>query len=242
VAGNQISLLVVDDAPQIQRLLRTGLAAQRFHTVEAPSAAAALTQLGRQEFDLMILDLGLPDRSGLELIEEIRRGSSLPIIVLSVLDDETSTVKAFELGADDYVTKPFSMAELVARIRAALRHRFQAQGTPPVLYHGDLAIDLVNRRVTRAGADVKLSPTEYDILTLLAEHAGKILTHDYLLRRVWGPDKINDIQYLRVYVRALRRKLGEPDARREMIRTESGVGYRFVPVTTRPGESCQSAA
>jgi two-component system KDP operon response regulator KdpE len=228
VAGNQISLLVVDDAPQIQRLLRTGLAVQRFHTVEAPSAAAALSQLGRQEFDLMILDLGLPDRSGLELIEEIRRSSALPIIVLSVLDDEASTVKAFELGADDYVTKPFSMAELVARIRAALRHRFQAQGTSPVLYHGDLAIDLVNRRVTRAGLDVKLSPTEYDILSLLAEHAGKVLTHDLILTRIWGPDKIDDIQYLRVYIRALRQKLGDSAAQSELILTESGIGYRLV--------------
>lgn len=228
MAGNQISLLVVDDAPQIQRLLRTGLAVQRFHTVEAPSAAAALSQLGRQEFDLMILDLGLPDRSGLELIEEIRRSSALPIIVLSVLDDEASTVKAFELGADDYVTKPFSMAELVARIRAALRHRFQAQGTSPVLYHGDLAIDLVNRRVTRAGLDVKLSPTEYDILSLLAEHAGKVLTHDLILTRIWGPDKIDDIQYLRVYIRALRQKLGDSAAQSELILTESGIGYRLV--------------
>jgi two-component system KDP operon response regulator KdpE len=228
VAGNQISILVVDDAPQIQRLLRTGLAAQRFHTVEAASAAAALTQLVRQDFDLMILDLGLPDRSGLELIEEIRRSSALPIIVLSVLDDEASTVKAFELGADDYVTKPFSMAELVARIRAALRHRFQAQGTPPVLYHRDLAIDLVNRRVTRAGQDVKLSPTEYDILSLLAEHAGKVLTHDLILSRIWGPDKVDDIQYLRVYIRALRQKLGDPAGQSEIIVTESGIGYRLI--------------
>jgi two-component system KDP operon response regulator KdpE len=226
--ANQISILVVDDSPQIQRLLRTGLAAQRFHTVEAGTAAAALVQVARQECDLMILDLGLPDRSGLELIEEVRRSSTLPIIILSVLDDEASTVKAFELGADDYVTKPFSMAELVARIRAALRHRFQSQGTPPVLQHGDLSIDLVNRRVTRAGQDIKLSPTEYDILSLLAEHAGKVLTHDLILTRIWGPDKVDDIQYLRVYIRALRQKLGDTAGQSEIIRTESGIGYRLV--------------
>ena len=228
MAANQINILVVDDAPQIQRLLKTGLAGQRFHTVEATSAAAAFDQLGRQAFDLMIVDLSLPDRSGLEIVEEVRRNSALPIIILSVLDDEANTVKAFELGADDYVTKPFSMAELVARIRAALRHRFQAQGTPPVLHHGDLAIDLVNRRVTRTGQEIKLSPTEYDLLSLLAEHAGKVLTHDMILTRIWGPDKIHDIQYLRVYIRALRQKLGDAAGQSEIIRTESGIGYRLV--------------
>jgi len=228
MSANQISILVVDDAPQIQRLLRTGLGAQRFHTVEATTGTAALAQFARQDCDLMILDLGLPDRSGLEVIEEIRRSSTLPIIILSVLDDEANTVRAFELGADDYVTKPFSMAELVARIRAALRHRFQAQGTPLVLHHGDLSIDLVNRRVTRAGQEIKLSPTEYDILSLLAEHAGKVLTHDLILSRIWGPDKVEDIQYLRVYIRALRQKLGDTASQSDIIRTESGIGYRLI--------------
>jgi two-component system KDP operon response regulator KdpE len=228
MAANQTSILVVDDAPQIQRLLKTGLVAQRFQTVEANSGATALAQLGRHEPDLMILDLGLPDRSGLDIITEVRRISAIPIIILSVLDDESSTVRAFELGADDYVTKPFSMAELVARIRAALRHRFQAQGTPPVLHHGALSIDLVNRRVARSGQDIKLSPTEYDILSLLAEHAGKVLTHDLILTRIWGPNKVEDVQYLRVYIRALRQKLGDGGGQNEIIRTESGIGYRLV--------------
>jgi two-component system, OmpR family, KDP operon response regulator KdpE len=228
MSANQINILVVDDSPQIQRLLRIGLSAQRFQTVEATTAAAALARVSQQDIDLMILDLDLPDRSGLAVIEEIRRSSALPVIILSVLDDEANTVKAFELGADDYVTKPFNMAELVARIFAALRHGLQAQGTSPILRNGDLEIDLVNRRVSRAGQDIKLSPIEYDLLSLLAEHAGKVLTHDLILTRVWGPKKVNDVQYLRVYVRALRQKLGGTAGQNEIIRTESGVGYRLV--------------
>ncbi len=228
MSSSQINLLVVDDAPQIQRLLRTGLSAQRFHIIEATNAADGLALAFAEECDLMLLDLGLPDRGGLEVVEEVRRQSELPIIILSALDDEACTVKAFELGADDYVTKPFSMAELVARIRTALRHRYQAQGTRPLLRLGDLAIDLVNRRVSRAEQDIKLSPTEYDILSLLAEHAGKVLTHDIILNRIWGPNRTDDVQYLRVYIRALRQKLGDQASRSEIIRTESGIGYRLV--------------
>jgi two-component system KDP operon response regulator KdpE len=221
-------ILVVDDEPQIRRLLRTSLVPQKFEVVEASTAALALKQLASSEFDLVLLDLGLPDRSGIEVIEDIRAMSQVPIIVLSVRSDEAGKVKALELGADDYVTKPFGMAELVTRIRVALRHRFQAQGTLPVLRAGDLEIDLVNRRVSRGGEEIKLSPTEYDIVRLLAEHAGKILTHDYILRRVWGDDKADDIQYLRVYVRAIRKKLGIKVGENEMIHTEMGVGYRLT--------------
>ena len=213
---------------EARRLLKTSLGPQKFDVAEAGTAAAALKRIAAEEFDLVILDLGLPDRSGISVIEEVRQTSSVPIIVLSVRSDEAGKVKALELGADDYITKPFGMAELVTRIRVALRHRYQAQGTQPLLRAGDLEIDLVNRRVSRAGHEIKLSPTEYDILRLLAEHAGKILTHDYILRRVWGDDKADDVQYLRVYVRALRQKLGDKVGENETIRTEMGIGYRLM--------------
>jgi two-component system KDP operon response regulator KdpE len=228
MSANPPKILVVDDEPQIRRLLKTSLVPQRFEVAEASTAAAALKRLDAEEFDLVILDLGLPDRSGIEVIEEIRAGSTIPIIVLSVRNDEAGKVRALELGADDYVTKPFGMAELVTRIRVALKHRYQAQGTIPLLRAGDLEIDLVTRRVTRGGHEIRLSPTEYDILRLLAEHVGKILTHDYILRTVWGEDKAGDVQYLRVYVRALRQKLGTKVGENEVIRTEMGVGYRLV--------------
>jgi two-component system, OmpR family, KDP operon response regulator KdpE len=228
VSANPPKILVVDDEPQIRRLLKTSLVPQKFEVAEASTAGAALKRLDAEEFDLVILDLGLPDRSGIEVIEEIRARSTIPIIVLSVRNDEAGKVKALELGADDYVTKPFGMAELVTRIRVALKHRYQAQGTIPLLRSGDLEIDLVTRRVTRAGQEIRLSPTEYDILRLLAEHAGKILTHDYILRTVWGEDKTGDVQYLRVYVRALRQKLGSKVGENEIIRTEMGVGYRLM--------------
>jgi two-component system KDP operon response regulator KdpE len=228
MSASPTNILVIDDEPQIRRLLKTSLASQRFHVIEAGAAAAGLKRLATESVDLVLLDLGLPDRSGLEVIEEIRKTSAIPIIVLSVRDDEAGKVKAFELGADDYVTKPFGMAELVSRIRVALRHRLQAQGTPAVVQCGELAIDLVNRRVTRAGRDIKLSPTEYELLRLLAEHGGKILTHDYLLRQVWGADKIHDIQYLRVYIRALRQKLSDAAEQSDIIRTETGIGYRLT--------------
>jgi two-component system KDP operon response regulator KdpE len=201
---------------------------QKFDVAEAGTAGTALKRIAGEEFDLIILDLGLPDRSGISVIEEVRKTSSVPIIVLSVRNDEAGKVKALELGADDYITKPFGMAELVTRIRVALRHRYQAQGTQPLLRAGDLEIDLVNRRVARAGHEIKLSPTEYEILHLLAEHAGKILTHDFILRKVWGDDKADDVQYLRVYVRALRQKLGDKVGQNETIRTETGIGYRLT--------------
>ncbi len=233
MSANQPKILVVDDEPQIRRLLRTSLVPQKFEVAEASTASVALKRLAAEEFDLVILDLGLPDRSGIEVIDEVRKTSPVPIIVLSVRNDESGKVKALELGADDYVTKPFGMAELVTRMRVALRHRYQAQGTQPVLRAGDLEIDLVSRRVSRGDDEIKLSPTEYNILRLLAEHAGKILTHDFILRRVWGNDKADDVQYLRVYVRSLRQKLGDKLGGNEVIRTETGIGYRLMTNETR---------
>ena len=174
-----------------------------------------------------MLDLGLPDRSGFEVIAEIRKHSPVPIIVLSARADERAKVEALDLGADDYVAKPFGIAELMARIRAALRHAFQAQGELPVFTSGDLTVDLVRRHVARGGQEIKLSPKEFDLLRVLVSHAGKVLTHRQLLREVWGPAQAEEVQYLRVFIRGLRQKL-EPDPTRPThILTELGVGYRL---------------
>jgi two-component system KDP operon response regulator KdpE len=222
-----VTILVVDDEPPIRRFLRASLAAIGHRVVLAEDAAGALAGLASEKPDLVILDLGLPDRSGLDVIADIRKRSSVPIIVLSARDDERSKVAALDLGADDYISKPFGMAELMARLRAALRHAFQAKGEIPVFASDDLAIDLVRRRVTRAGHEVKLSPKEFELLRHLVTHAGKVLTHRYLLREVWGPAQEHEVQYLRVFIRGLRQKL-EPDPTRPThILTELGVGYRL---------------
>jgi two-component system KDP operon response regulator KdpE len=225
--ANAYTVLVVDDEPPIRRFLRTSLGAIGHRVVTAENAAKALLMLAAEKPDVIILDLGLPDRSGLDVIAEIRQHSSVPIIVLSARSDERSKVEALDLGADDYIGKPFGMAELMARLRAALRHAFQAQGEYAVFVSGELAVDLVRRQVTRAGHEVKLSPKEFELLRHLVTHAGKVLTHRHLLREVWGPAQANEVQYLRVFIRSLRQKL-EPDATRPThIRTELGVGYRL---------------
>ena len=221
------TVLVVDDEPPIRRLLRTSLAASGYRIVEAEDAAAAMRSLAAEKPDLVILDLGLPDDSGVELISEMRKTSAVPIVVLSARHDERSKVEALDRGADDYVSKPFSMAELMARLRAALRHAFQAQGELPVFVSGDLSVDIVRRHVTRGGKEVRLSPKEFDLLRHLVLHAGKVLTHRHLLREVWGPAQAEEVQYLRVFIRGLRQKL-EPDPTRPThILTELGVGYRL---------------
>jgi two-component system, OmpR family, KDP operon response regulator KdpE len=222
-----LTVLVVDDEPPIRRLLRTTLAAADYRVVEANDAAAALRLMGVEKLDLVILDLGLPDRSGLDLIGEIRKMSRVPIVVLSARHDERAKVAALDLGADDYVSKPFGMAELMARMRAALRHAFQAQGEMPAFASGELTVDLVRRNVTRGGHEVKLSPKEFDLLRHLVMHAGKVLTHRQLLREVWGPAQADEVQYLRVFIRGLRAKLEPDPARPTHILTELGVGYRL---------------
>jgi two-component system, OmpR family, KDP operon response regulator KdpE len=227
MAGNPV-VLVVDDEIQIQRLLKLGLSADRFKVLSARTAEEALAIFAKEEVDLIVLDLGLQDRTGFEVLREIRETSSVPIVVLSVRDGENGKVQAFELGADDYVTKPFGMAELTARLRVALKHRYQTEGTQPTLTLGEIEIDLVNRCVKRNGEEVNLTKTEYEILCLLARYPGKVLTHDYILRNVRGADNIGDPQYLRVYVRSLRMKLGERAGENKIIRTEMGVGYRLV--------------
>ncbi len=226
VNGSKLRVLVVDDEPAILRFLRTGLAAQGFAVSEVGTGAAAMAAINQQAADVVVLDLGLPDMDGLQVIGRVRdSGSVLPIIVLSSRDDEVSKVEALDLGADDFVTKPFGIDELFARIRAAQRHRLQQAGERPVFRAGDLSVDLVRRIVSMAGVELKFSRREYDLLRLLVAHAGKVLTHKQILREVWGGD--TDVQYLRIYIRALRQKI-EPDPERPVyILTETGVGYRL---------------
>lgn len=225
--ANAYTILVVDDEPPILRFLRASLRAAGHEVLTAENADNALSTFAIENPDVVILDLGLPDRSGFEVISAIRKHSRVPIIVLSARDDERSKVKALDLGADDYIGKPFGMAELMARLRAALRHRFQAQGELPSFVSGGLLVDLARRHVSRAGQEIKLSPKEFELLRHLVAHAGKVLTHKYLLREVWGPAHEHEIQYLRVFIRGLRQKL-EPDPTRPThILTELGVGYRL---------------
>ena len=218
-------VLVIDDEPPIRRFLRNALQAEGYRTAEAGTAAAAMAQLDGAE--LVLLDLGLPDRDGLDVISDIRARSPVPIVVLSSRGDERGKVAALDLGADDYVTKPFGIDELMARVRTALRHRLQQQGSAAIFQAGGLSVDLVRRRVTLRGEPVHLSPKEYGILAELVTHAGKVLTHRHLLRAVWGSELEADVQYLRVYMRQLRQKLEADPQRPDLLLTEPGVGYRL---------------
>jgi two-component system KDP operon response regulator KdpE len=221
-----VRILVVDDEPAILRFLRAGLGSQGYLVVEAVTGQGALDAVRQRRADLMVLDLGLPDIDGLDVIRRVREaGAVLPIIVLTSRENETAKVTALDLGADDYVTKPFGMDELLARVRAAQRHSFQQQGERPVFRAGDLTVDLVRRIVTVRGEEVKFSPREYDLLRLMVAHAGKVLTHNMILREVWGPN--TDVQYLRIYIRALRQKIERDTDKPEHILTETGVGYRL---------------
>ncbi|MBB3456234.1 two-component system KDP operon response regulator KdpE [Rhizobium sp. BK313] len=221
-----VKILVVDDEPPIRKLLRVGLTAQGYAVNEAQNAAAARLSVQEDKPDLIVLDLGLPDKPGHDLLQEWREdGLQMPVVILSSRTDEAGIVKALETGADDYVTKPFGMNELAARIRVALRHRLQQQGEKAIFQTGGLSIDLVKRIVKVDGKEVKLSPKEYDILRVLAQHAGKVLTHQFLLKQVWGPAA--DVQYLRVYVRQLRQKVEQIPDQPQYITTETGVGYRL---------------
>ncbi len=221
------TILIVEDEPPIRRLLRTTLAAHDYRILEAGTGAEALQAVRHDRPDLVLLDLGLPDRDGLELIADIRRLGPVPIVILSGRGDEAAKVAALDSGADDYVTKPFGAEELMARLRAALRHRLQQQGAERSFASGTLKVDLVRRLVERDDETVKLSPKEYDILEQLAIHAGKVLTHRHLLREVWRDETV-DPQYLRVYIRQLRQKIETDPASPQHVLTEPGVGYRLV--------------
>ncbi len=221
-----LRVLVVDDEPAILRFLRAGLASQGYVVSGVATGTGALEAIGRKSADLVVLDLGLPDMDGLDIVRQLREaGDTIPIIILSSRDNEGAKVAALDFGADDYVTKPFGIDELLARIRAAQRHRLQQAGERPIFRSGDLTVDLVRRIVTVRGVETKFSPREYDILRLLVAHAGKVLTHRFLQREVWGADV--DVQYLRIYIRALRQKIEADTDRPQHILTETGVGYRL---------------
>ncbi len=219
-------ILVVDDEPPIRRLLRTGLASQGYDILEAGTAGEAERLLAAGP-DLVILDLGLPDVAGHELLARWRAaGNGVPVVILSSRTDEAGIVEALELGADDYVTKPFGMKELLARIRTALRHRLQTRGEPALFRSDDLTVDLVRRIVLLGDQAVRLTPREYDVLRVLVQHAGKVLTHRFLIREVWGGSV--DVANLRVLVRQLRQKIETDPERPRHILTETGVGYRLT--------------
>lgn len=219
-------ILVVDDEPQMRRVLARTLGANGFEVRAVATGEEALAAL-RWHPDLILLDLMLPDLDGLDVAKRIREQDGAPILVLSARGEERQKVAALDLGADDYITKPFGAEELLARIRVALRHA--AQTSAPIIEAGDLRIDLERRLVSRGGQEVHLTPTEYEVLKYLAGHAGKVITHRTLLQEVWGPEHIEETQYLHVLISQLRRKIEPQVARPQYILTEPGVGYRFRP-------------
>lgn len=221
-------VLIVDDEPQIRRFLRASLPANGFDVLEAETGGQALRMTELDRPDLIILDLGLPDMDGADIVRQIRKSSPVPIVVLSARDQTAAKVEALDLGADDFIIKPFATEELIARLRTALRHRLQEQGASPLFKAGELEVDLVHRRVRRAGEEVHLTPKEYDLLAYLVRHAGKVITHRQLLREVWGAANENDVQYLRSYMRTLRQKVEAVPDEPSLLLTESGVGYRLA--------------
>ena len=221
-------VLIVDDEPQIRRFLRTSLSAHGYAIIEAATGQEALLRATDERPDVVILDLGLPDLDGMEIIRRIREWSKVPIIVLSVRGRDSDKVTALDAGADDYVTKPFSMGELMARIRAALRNRLANEVDESVFRAGGLEVDLARRQVKVDGQEVKLTPNEYELLRVLVTHAGKVATHQHLLREVWGPADMDQTHYVRVYVGQLRQKLEANPSQPRYILTEPGVGYRMI--------------
>jgi two-component system KDP operon response regulator KdpE len=222
-----VPVVVIEDEPQIRRFLRTALEAEGCAVFEAANAERGLIEAGTRKPDLVVLDLGLPDRDGVDVVRDIRAWSAVPILILSARTDERDKVAALDAGADDYLTKPFGVAELQARVRALLR-RTVRQSQDPIVRFGEVEVDLAKRSVMRAGAEVHLTPIEYRLLTQLIANAGRVLTHRQLLREVWGPSHAEDTHYLRVYMTGLRRKLEADPTMPRHIRTESGVGYRLL--------------
>jgi two-component system, OmpR family, KDP operon response regulator KdpE len=221
-------ILVVDDEPQVRRFLRASLPTQGYRLVEAETGADALREASTRGPDAVLLDLGLPDLDGVEVTRRIREWSAVPIVVLSARGQESDKIEALDAGADDYLTKPFGIGELLARLRVALRHANRAAGSEePVFEHGDLRVDLATQRVFSRGQEVRLTRTEYRLLALLVKHAGKVMTHRQLLKDVWGPGSVNESHYLRVYMGQLRHKLEKDPARPRHLVTEIGVGYRL---------------
>jgi two-component system, OmpR family, KDP operon response regulator KdpE len=232
---NGVRVLVVDDEPQIQRVLRPALAACSYEILEATTGRDALRMIAASAPDIAVLDLGLPDMDGKDVLREARAFSKIPIIVLSARDREAEKIAALDSGADDYVEKPFGIGELMARLRAALRHADQERHEPTRIESAGLCIDFAKHLVTKKGVTVKLTPKEYDLLTTLARHAGRLLTHRQILRTLWGQAHQNDIQYLRVFIGQLRAKIEEDPSVPQIILTEPGVGYRFADIDQNNG-------
>jgi len=228
MSAHKPRILVIDDEPQIHRFLGPALEAAGYEPLRAETAAQGLAAIARRPPDAVILDLGLPDMDGKQALIRARAFFDGPILILSARDMEMEKIDALDLGADDYVEKPFHIGELLARLRVAMRHRLARTGSAPIIRSGDVEIDLVKRLVTRAGEPIRLSPREYDLLACLAEGGGKVLTHQQLLTAVWGPANADDVQYLRVFVGHLRQKLEADPATPKHLITEAGVGYRFL--------------
>jgi two-component system KDP operon response regulator KdpE len=220
-------VLIIDDENQIRKMLRVALSAQGYELAEAATGQEGLNQAALFHPDLIILDIGLPDIDGISVLKQLREWIKTPIIVLSVREMENDKIRALDLGADDYVTKPFSMRELLARMRVALRHAVKTE-EEPVISYGALTVDFAHRKVTVEGVEIKLTPTEYDILKQLVIHAGKVLTHRQLLKTIWGIDYQQEAHYLRVYIGQIRRKIEKDPTRPQFIITEPGLGYRFM--------------
>lgn len=224
----QRTILVVDDEPQIHRFLRPTLVAAGFAVASAQTGAEALRVFAAMRPELVLLDLGLPDMDGAAVLTAIRQLAQTPVVILSARDDDAAKVAALDAGADDYVNKPFSIAELMARVRTALRHAVVAAGTTAIFAAGDLIVDTLAHRVTLNGIPLKLTPKEFDLLLLLARHAGRVLSHQHILKLLWGPAHVEDAQYLRVFIRRLRQKIEVDPADPLLLLTESGVGYRLA--------------
>ncbi len=221
-------VLVVDDEAAILRFLKPALEANGYEMATAGSVAEATKRIAAESPDIVLLDLGLPDGDGKDVIKRAREWSDVPIIVLSARERETEKIEALDLGADDYINKPFNVGELLARMRTALRHRLQRKAEIPLLRVGNLEVDAVRHRATRAGAEIKLTPKEFELLSFLARHAGRVVTHKQILTAVWGPAHTEDTQYLRVYVGQLRQKIEEHVDDPRIILTEPGIGYRIA--------------
>ena len=222
-------VLVIEDEPQLRRFLHTALESHHYRPLEVGTAREGLAQASGRNPDVILLDLGLPDGDGIDVTRQIRQWSRTPIIVISARGQEQDKVAALDAGADDYLTKPFGVEELLARLRVALRHAAQGEGTPvkPVFTAGDVRVDLGRREVFVRDEAVHLTPTEYKLLATLVRHAGRVLTHQQLLREVWGPNATEQTPYLRVYMTQLRHKLERDPTRPRLLTTESGVGYRL---------------
>jgi two-component system KDP operon response regulator KdpE len=227
--NNSPTIIVIEDEAQIRRFLRTSLTAEGYQVIEAENGKQGLTEAATRKPDMIILDLGLPDIDGVEVVKELRTWSSVPIVILSARAQESDKISALDAGADDYLVKPFGIGELLARIRVALRHMpTTAEGEEGIFSVDELLVDMIHRKITVSGVEVHLTPIEYRLLTVLVKHAGKVLTHQLLLKEVWGPNYVERAHYLRIYMGNLRHKLEKDPARPRFLLTEVGVGYRLA--------------